>query len=276
MARRHENQLPLEVTTCGAREALDEGLPLPALALLVDGKQVTRPVKAILGPFGLGGLHDLHGHAVPAHRAALHGISRKNLHCAVSHHRERGDRPAVEANDRRARPGLPPHANDRRTSAAWQREALSKDCDRNDGTPASALMASLSTSVPPVMFEPLDPRRQVSPWLSPTCAQGRSTEMKCSILRRLAPASNWFEGAILWFGAGSECRIVTLQDRKKIAPYLLPSRSRALSRYLTSVGPSNGLIRKQIAPASNARLRTLSSGKAVMKMIGSTRPWARN
>ena len=85
MARRHENQLPLEITTCGAREALDEGLPLPALALLVDGKQVTRPLKAILGPFGLGGLHDLHGHAVPAHRASLHGISRKNLHCAVSH-----------------------------------------------------------------------------------------------------------------------------------------------------------------------------------------------
>jgi hypothetical protein len=84
MARRHENQLPLEVTTCGAREALDEGLPVAALALLVDGKQVTRPVKAILGPFGLGGLHDLHGHAVPTHRAALHGISRKNLHCAVS------------------------------------------------------------------------------------------------------------------------------------------------------------------------------------------------
>jgi hypothetical protein len=30
-------------------------------------------------------LHDLHGHAVPTHRAAFHGIRRKNLHRAVSH-----------------------------------------------------------------------------------------------------------------------------------------------------------------------------------------------
>ena len=65
--------------------------------------------------------------------------------------------------------------------------------------------------------------------------------------------------------------VVTSQDRKKIARYLPPARSRALSRYLISVGPSNGLMRKQIAPASNARLRMLSSGKAVMKITGTSR-----
>jgi hypothetical protein len=43
---------------------------------------------------------------------------------------------------------------------------------------------------------------------------------------------------------------------------------------LTNVGASKGLARKQIAPASSARARVLSSGKAVMKMTGWRRPWA--
>jgi hypothetical protein len=41
------------------------------------------------------------------------------------------------------------------------------------------------------------------------------------------------------------------------------------------VGAANGLARKQIAPAFSARARTLSSGKAVMKMNGTAYPWAR-
>src|SRR3954454_462858 len=144
--------------------------------------------------------------------------------------RERGDRPAAEANDRRSHAGLRPHADGARTSAASRRAAPPEDCDRNDGTTENSLMASSSTSVPPMMFEPLDPRRQVSPWRSPTCAQGRSTGMKCSILRRLAQASNWFEGGILWFTNGfgrPNITIVTLQGRRKkcpLAPAILPQR----------------------------------------------------
>ena len=44
--------------------------------------------------------------------------------------------------------------------------------------------------------------------------------------------------------------------------------SRAVSRHLIKVGPAKGLARKPIAPAFSARARTLSSGKAVMKMNG--------
>jgi hypothetical protein len=54
-----------------------------------------------------------------------------------------------------------------------------------------------------------------------------------------------------------------------------PRPSRAASRYFINVGPAKGLARKPIAPALSARARTLSSGKAVMKMNGARRPWAR-
>jgi hypothetical protein len=43
---------------------------------------------------------------------------------------------------------------------------------------------------------------------------------------------------------------------------------RAVPRHLIKVGTANGLARNQFAPAFSARARTLSSGKAVMKMNG--------
>src|SRR6266851_2588772 len=51
--------------------------------------------------------------------------------------------------------------------------------------------------------------------------------------------------------------------------------SRAVARQLIKVGPAKGLARKAIAPAFSTRARTLSSGKAVMKMNGTREPWAR-
>src|SRR5882757_4208378 len=59
---------------------------------------------------------------------------------------------------------------------------------------------------------------------------------------------------------------------------LIPSScpAKAVSRQFIKVGPSNGLARKQIAPAFSARVRTLSSGKAVMKINGMPCPWARS
>src|ERR1700716_3155216 len=57
------------------------------------------------------------------------------------------------------------------------------------------------------------------------------------------------------------------------APPRCPSR--ALARQLIKVGPAKGFARKQIAPAFSTRARTLSSGKAVMKMNGTREPWAR-
>jgi hypothetical protein len=44
--------------------------------------------------------------------------------------------------------------------------------------------------------------------------------------------------------------------------------SSAVPRHWIKLGPAKGLPRKQIAPAFSARARTLSSGKAVMKMNG--------
>src|ERR1700722_11800134 len=38
--------------------------------------------------------------------------------------------------------------------------------------------------------------------------------------------------------------------------------------HLSKAGPAKGLARKQMAPAFSARARTLSSGKAVIKMNG--------
>ena len=43
---------------------------------------------------------------------------------------------------------------------------------------------------------------------------------------------------------------------------------RAISMQLIKTDPANGLARKEIAPAFSACVRTLSSGKAVMKMNG--------
>ena len=83
MARRNEDQLSLEIAKGGPGQPFDEGLALPAFALLIDGKQMTRPVIAILGPFGSRGLHDLGRHPIPTHRTAFHGISRENLHRAI-------------------------------------------------------------------------------------------------------------------------------------------------------------------------------------------------
>src|SRR5882762_3557140 len=58
-------------------------------------------------------------------------------------------------------------------------------------------------------------------------------------------------------------------------PHLLvppPCRRRAVSRHLIKLTLSNGLVRKQIAPAFIARSRIVSSGKAVMKMNGTRCP----
>ena len=44
---------------------------------------------------------------------------------------------------------------------------------------------------------------------------------------------------------------------------------------LIKAGAAKGLARKPMAPAFNARARTLSSGKAVIKINGTLLPWAR-
>ena len=48
----------------------------------------------------------------------------------------------------------------------------------------------------------------------------------------------------------------------------------AISRHEISCSSLQGLLRKSIAPASRARRRVRSSGKAVTKMIGTCRPWS--
>src|SRR6185295_18432315 len=83
MARRNEDELSFEIAKGGSGQPFDEGLALPAFALLIDGQQMARPVIAILGPFGSRGLHDLGRHSIPTYRAALHGIGRKNFHRAI-------------------------------------------------------------------------------------------------------------------------------------------------------------------------------------------------
>jgi hypothetical protein len=79
--------------------------------------------------------------------------------------------------------------------------------------------------------------------------------------------------------AHSSLRIVRFHDRRApeliralLQPQCSPS---AHSRHLANVSPSNGLVRKQIAPAFSARARLISTGKAVMKMNGTLCPWAR-
>jgi hypothetical protein len=65
-------------------------------------------------------------------------------------------------------------------------------------------------------------------------------------------------------------RVCTMLRRRSSSQVPAPPQcpSSAVSRYWIKVGPANGLPRKQIAPAFSARARTLSSGKAVMKMNG--------
>jgi hypothetical protein len=57
--------------------------------------------------------------------------------------------------------------------------------------------------------------------------------------------------------------------------FALPAVS-ASSTHLIKVDASEGLTRKHTAPWRNARARTDSSGNAVMKMIGTVRPWWRS
>jgi hypothetical protein len=58
--------------------------------------------------------------------------------------------------------------------------------------------------------------------------------------------------------------------RRSPSHVLAPPRcpSKAVSRQVIKVGPAKGLARKQIAPNFSARARTLSSGKAVIKING--------
>jgi len=51
--------------------------------------------------------------------------------------------------------------------------------------------------------------------------------------------------------------------------------AKAASTYFSKVAASDALDKKQIAPSRNARARADSSGNAVMKMIGTVRPWLR-
>src|ERR1700686_2907684 len=77
----------------------------------------------------------------------------------------------------------------------------------------------------------------------------------------------------------SGLNICGVQDAAQQKPHSLappPSLSRAVSRYLTKVRLSKGLVRKQIAPAFSARARIVSSGKAVMKMNGTLCPCVSN
>jgi hypothetical protein len=65
------------------------------------------------------------------------------------------------------------------------------------------------------------------------------------------------------------------RSRVNLLPHLvvrMPSISRAVSRHVINVGASKGFVRKQVAPAVKACSRTLSSGKAVMKMNGTRAP----
>src|SRR5215471_8607348 len=50
----------------------------------------------------------------------------------------------------------------------------------------------------------------------------------------------------------------------------------AVSKHFINAPSSNGLLRKPMAPALLARIRNLSSGKAVMKMTGMQQPLARS
>ena len=83
MAGRYEEELALEISQCGPAQAFDQRLALAPFTLLIDGEQMARPVKAILGPFGSRGLHDLGCHAVPTHGATLHRIGRNDLNRAL-------------------------------------------------------------------------------------------------------------------------------------------------------------------------------------------------
>jgi hypothetical protein len=72
-------------------------------------------------------------------------------------------------------------------------------------------------------------------------------------------------------GARPRCRA---NSRRPYLP-VPPSRPcKAVSRHLIRLSLSNGLVRKQIAPALIARFRMVSSGKAVMNMNGTRCPWA--
>jgi hypothetical protein len=63
-------------------------------------------------------------------------------------------------------------------------------------------------------------------------------------------------------------------------PLLPPSSCRAASRHLIKASSAKGLVRKQVAPAFRARVRAVSTEKAVMKMNGTRYPsaskWARS
>jgi hypothetical protein len=74
-----------------------------------------------------------------------------------------------------------------------------------------------------------------------------------------------------------QCRSCVMQRQRPRSHSLVPPRCRfrAASTQLIKAGPAKGLARKQMAPAFSARARTLSSGKAVMKINDALWPRAR-
>src|SRR5258708_17586883 len=71
---------------------------------------------------------------------------------------------------------------------------------------------------------------------------------------------------IPWFATRGGLRAVKSRRRRS----QLPARCRAVSTQPIKAGAANGLARKQMAPPFKAEARTLSSGKAVIKITGAT------
>lgn len=78
--------------------------------------------------------------------------------------------------------------------------------------------------------------------------------------------SYWFETPYTLVCSQEGLRLAETPQR----PGQLPARFRAVSTQSIKAGASNGLARKQMAPALKAEARTLSSGKAVIKITGAT------
>jgi hypothetical protein len=65
--------------------------------------------------------------------------------------------------------------------------------------------------------------------------------------------------------------LICVMLRRRLPAHLRappPCSLMAVSTQLTMTCPAKGLARNQMAPAFNARARTLSSGKAVIKING--------
>jgi hypothetical protein len=83
VASRHKCELSRHVPQLRSGQPLDERVAIASQTLVAYGKKVQRTAKAELHPFTPRGLHDLGGHTVPRHRAALHDIGWLDLHAVM-------------------------------------------------------------------------------------------------------------------------------------------------------------------------------------------------